>query len=489
MAAIKGQPSPKPSQLSAPVPQTSVFDAALENEAAAPAASSSVFDAALEEAGPDEIAVASESVQETPSVAAQTLDAAGRVLDYPGGFARAGLANVAGIAQDVAQGKNPFTEKPIVTEEDLSLALRGKGPGFSEYLKRMGVSEGGSLGGVSLRGANGFLLDMASDPFSLVSRTVKSIPYLAKLINKVPEGAALLSPNKVTEALGEAVYKSSVGGLERKAARRIGEEKAAKIGETVLEGIPEEGIPRASIGGEAMLQQRISDISSTFGKMRQGLYDRADELGVSIDTAYPLKNAEDAIATMQKYPGLRASADDMAALLNEYKQQGRVSLQTLSDWKTQLYHSLPKSAWGPHGRLSGPAKTVKAALARDFKEAIVQAGNKAEKGLGDAIEEINGKWGALLDAPKFAGGTGALGQRIDAAVVAGGAAAGGPVGAAKAALANKAYQIATGAGARTAVGRALMEAGKRDLTNRMVRQTVAGIKRPAVVDEVPPEEQ
>lgn len=475
MAEAQKNPRPKPSDVKSPVPNKAAFD-----ELDAFEADFAKLDA-MESARPAETpGIAQEAATEVNggggimSGAANALDTAGRILDYPAGFVRTGLANIAGMAQDVAQGKNPLEEPPIVTTQDLKEMLKGNAPGFAEYMKRMGVGEGGSLGGISMRGAAGFLGDVLTDPFSVVAKTAKQIPYIAKLINHVPEGLAALSPNKAVEALGESVYKSTVAATEQRLAKK-GVRNAKVVGEALVEGIPEAGIKGAPIGGSDMLRQRVEDIAGAMGKIRQSLYDRASELGVTIDTAYPLKRAEGVLKDMQRFPGTRALADDLANLLGEYKGQGKVSIDTVSDWKTQLYNSLPKSAWtGP--KLNSWAKQFKAALARDFKETIEQAGNKAEKGLGDAIQQLNAKWGTLLDAPKYMGnaGAGTLGHRIDSAAVALGAVTGGPVGAAKAAAVNKAYKVATGATARTAVGRALMEAGRKDVANRLVRQTIAG---------------
>ena len=64
---------------------------------------------------------------------------------------------------------------------------------------------------------------------------------------------------------------------------------------------------------------------------------------------------------------------------------------------------------------------------------------------------------------------------IDGAV----AATGGP----QAYAAKKAFDMATGTTARTVVGKALMEAGRKDLSSRLMRQSVANITRPEVPEE------
>lgn len=468
MASVKGQPAPKPGSVKNPIPtqKSAVDDFFADFDAPE-------VDAPIAEAGAEESFAPVEQPQqepeEAPGLGGQVLDAAGRVLDYAGGAMRAGLANSAGMIQDVAQGKNPLNEPPIVTEEDLKNVLKGKGPDSAEYLRRLGVPEGGSLnfGGVKVttRGAAGFASDVATDPLTQVVKLAKQIPYLKKLINAESKTGLI---NKASEALGEAIYKSS---LPR------GAEEAAEV--LVKNGAP--------VGGSAKLAQRVEEMSNTIGKLRQGLYDKASELGVTIDTAFPLKRAEAVLSQMGKDPGLEPAARELAALIARYKQAGKVSIDMVSEWKTNLYDALPATAFNG-AKLKGNAKRFKAALAADFREAIVQAGNKAEKGLGDSINALNEKWGALLSATrpleKATTATGGkLGLIIDGAVAAGG----GP----KAYAVKKGFDLATGTAARTLAGRALMEAGKHDLASRLARQSFAATQRPSPLqpeeEEIPQE--
>ena len=393
-----------------------------------------------------------------PGAVAQGLEAAARVADYPGGFIRSGLANVAGLAQG---------RTDVVTEEDLAAAEKGKAPSSEEYLRRLGVSEGGSfmIGGmkISSRGAAGFALDVATDPLTLIAKTVRSIPYLEKIIG---------APGRAAETLGQAVYKSAVSAAEQRLAKK-GLIKAGTqpLGEALIEA----GAP---IGNAAKLEAKVAAIADTMGNMRQALYDKATSLGVTIDVeGWPLKRAEAVLNSMREVPTLRGAADDLQKFMDIYRAEGKVTIDKVSKWKTQLYDALPASAWGTHGKLKGPAKKFKAALAADFRESVVGAGNAAEKGLGDAIDKINDKWGTLLNAPGKMGAQvqGSLGHAIDGAVLA--------VGGVKAAVVKKGYELATGPAARTAVGKALMEAGKRDVVNRVTRQGLAGAMRPPAIEE------
>lgn len=454
MAAIQGQPAPKPGSIGSPVPgddEAKALEAFLAQQKPASLPSTGGTDA--EAQALDQFVGSAPPAPSGPSLTDQALsaggtalDVAGRTLDYPGGLVRTGLAGAAG-----ALAGNPDIVKP----EDLKNAVKGKAPSSAEYLTRLGVPEGGSLnlpglGKVTTRGAAGLALDIATDPLTALSKLVKEVPYIGKLIN---------APGRAMEAAGEATYKSAL----------------PKGAEAVGDVLIQEGAP---IGGAATIAKKVDDISGTMGKLRQGMYDKATELGVTVDTAYPLKNAEAVLAKMERDPGLKPAASELRDLLERYKSAGKISVDQMSEWKTGLYDSLPKSAWGANGKLKGTSQQFRAALASDFRQAIAEAGNKAEKGLGDSINAVNEKWGTLLDATKpldkaaAGSGGGKLGQMIDGAVLA--------TGNVKALALKKAYDVATSPAARTAIGKALMEAGRKGVANRMI------IDANQTVNPVPP---
>lgn len=478
MAGIKGQAQAKPSEVSPQLQQQaqSEFAAALNMapKGTPPAPSGtpppqSEFADALnsqsDQSGQDQ------APSESPGLLSQGLDAAGRALNLAGGVTRAGLAEVAGMGAQALQGKNPLDEQQVVTPEDIKNALKGKGPGWAEYLRRMGVSEGGSISAlgqkVTLRGAEGLALDIATDPLTQIAKLAKESPYLAKLFN---------SPGKASEAVGEALYKSALPA------------KAQGAAQAMIEGVPEAGIAGAPVGGAEQLAKKAGEMSQAIGKVRQGLYDRATQLGVSIDAAHPLERAESVISGMTKDPSLRPLADTFTEMLDAYKAEGKVPIDLVSEWKTNLYDSLPANAWnGP--KLRNVSKMFKSALAADFREAIVGAGNAAEKGLGDSIEALNNKWGTLLSATQplqkaaQATGGGSLGRMIDGAVLA--------TGGIKAEAVKKGYELMTSPYAKTLAGKALMAAGRSGLATGVTNQAIigaSGAMPPQGQDQPPPEE-
>ncbi len=465
MSGIPGQPGPKPSSL-APANPTEAAQAAADkffaNDKPAVLPQVASGGGSPEQQAADQFfGGGDQQPQEQPGMMMQGLGYAARGLDYAGGLTRTGLASVASVGEHAMKGELGDD----VTPTDVSNALKGKAPNSAEYLRRLGVGEGGSmnvplLGRVTMRGAAGLATDIATDPLVAIARAVKTSPYLSKLFN---------APGAASEALGEAVYKSALP------------DAAKEAGDAIIEGAP--GVAGAPIVGKAGMAEHIQQMSDTMGKLRQGLYDRATQLGATVDVAeHPLERAQAVLQRMERDPQLAPVAEEFGQMIDKYQKAGAVPLDIISEWKTNLYDVLPDSGWAEGGKFKGAAKQFKAALAGDFREAIVNTGNKAEKGLGDSIEALNSKWGTLLSATKpiekaTQATGGKLGHMIDGAVLA--------AGGVKGAVVKKGFDFATSPYAKTLVGKALMSAGRNGvatgLANRTLIDTMQG------PDQKPPE--
>lgn len=79
-------------------------------------------------------------------------------------------------------------------------------------------------------------------------------------------------------------------------------------------------------------------------------------------------------------------------------------IQRASDIKSMLYDSLPQSAFDPNsGAVSATAKEFNQKRAEGLRRAIIDESNAVKPGLGDAIDEVNAEWGALINAnPRMA---------------------------------------------------------------------------------------
>jgi len=447
MAGISGQPGTKPSQVESPVPEGSALGS-WEPPDIPKGSALDTWSPSGDNVDPSQ-GLTAPTMHGDTSLDDKIIDYGTRALDYPGGFMRAGLANVAGLV--TGQGN-------IVTETDLANAAKGKGPNSAEYLKRLGVSEGGhmtlpGLGRVTLRGAEGLALDIVTDPLTLIAKAAKEVPYIKNLLN---------APGKASEALGEAVYATALqakngekAGKAAKALREFGDNAVAG-GNVVFDGAP--------VGGAEKLNAQIKQAAETMGKLRAGLYDRFTELGGKIDMPKDAFKTTDAMLNkLRGNKNLTPLVDSLETHLNNFKSEGFVTMEQMSQWKTQLYDSLPKAAFQEGGRLSNPGKAFKAALAHDFKNLIVESGNKMEHGLGDAINSVNDKWGALLESSAISGNKGSLGKMIDHAANALAFGTMGLAGLAK----KKAFDLATGVHGRTIVGKALMNAGEKAYMNSL----------------------
>lgn len=289
-----------------------------------------------------------------------------RVADAPGGFMRTGLANAAGLVS--GQGN-------IVTEEDLAKTAWGEAPRSEEYLKRLGVPEGPSLGGVSARQAAGFVGDVVTDP---IGRIAKGLG-IAKEISPLSAGA---------EKAGESMYKSGLKNVDK----IVVEKGKAPVSDLLLEA--------RKTGSVEKLSKDASKIGDDLMGKRGQLYQKASDAGAVVDMTAAVSGARKQLAKLRANPGMREVADKLEGFLNKYEGEGFVDIQSVSDWKTALYDSLPQNAFGPNGKVKGPVKAFEKTLSRDFKTAIERAADEVAPGLGKEISKINDKLGTVITAKK-----------------------------------------------------------------------------------------
>jgi hypothetical protein len=473
MAGIAGQPSAKPSSIKSPVPNedlaaaASAFVAQQGNQmpqapAGSPdqAAEPDLATAAQQFAGGGQ----AEAAPQGPGIVSQGLDYAGRGLDYMGGVMRTGVANSAGMLKAAAEGKNPLApENMIVKPEDLKAATYGKAPSSAEYLKRMGFGEGKSIslpfvGKISERDVEGLALDIATDPLTIFAKTLKEIPYIGKLLK---------APGQAAEALGDMTYKSGLSKVDAKLAER-GKGPVSEI-------LKEEG----KVGTTAKLAKDVDDLANSMGKIRGELYDRVNQAGVQVDLSKGFSRTEAVIDKLRRDPTPHniALANEFEEMLNGYKNRGTAPIDLVSEWKTSYYDALPKSAFNPANKLTGVGKQFKGALAEDLRQSIIQTGEKADKGLGHAIDKVNNKWGILIEAKnpmKKQANQAAAKSFLDKLdfVLAAADHSGGL------ALAKKGAEALNTTVAKTVMGKAMMEAGKRGVADALTRQAVIHANRP-----------
>lgn len=379
---------------------------------------------------------------------------AGQLADYGGGLVRTTLAAPA----------NLVTKKPVVGMNDVVNALGGQAPRSKEYMSRMGVPEGPKVpewvpgvGGTSARDAAGFVGDVATDPLTVGAMVER------KLLGPLSEGA---------ELAGKSTYKSGL----KKIDERLIEKGKTPFSDIMLEN----GAP---VGTTKTIAKKADELAADLATQRKGLYDQATQKGVTVDLGYPLEKTEALLAKMRDNPGLTDVADALEAKMLAYKKAGKVPIDKLSDWKSQFYDALPSSAFGPDGRVNGPAKQFMEAMSSDFRNLIEQAGNKAEKGLGDKIADVNDRWSSLIEARK------PLDMQIRRGVTKNAISpldAGLMVFHPGIEAAKKAAEIGNLTAARTAAGKGLMNAGKSGLLDAVARQGLINKKKKGLVDSDQP---
>ncbi len=405
---------------------------------------------------PDQTAAnASPNQPRQPGFFNRAFDYGMRALDYPGGLVRTGLASAGGLLSG---------RTDIVKPEDVSNAFQGKAPSSAQYLERAGVTPGPSLKDVpiigqalpniNLRDAEGFGLDVVSDPLTAIAKGAKALYPESKAATITEK--ALTSPSAAAEAAGNSIYKSGF----KKIDERLLEKGKTPLSDLLLEN----GAPT---GTTAKIADKTDQMLKNLGAERDQLYKRAADKGVTVDLGFPLKNAEAEIARMRDNPGLAKQADALSELLDAYKKQGKVDIAKLSDWKSQLYDALPEAAYAG-GRPSNSAQAFKKALSQDFRQAIEDAGNRAESGLGDKIAANNDKMGTILSSEKpmdlqiRRGNTPNLGTSVDAILLGTGHGAALPI--------KKLADAAKTTYVRTKIGKGLIDAGKSGLLNDSTRR-------------------
>jgi len=324
--------------------------------------------------------------QEQKSFGGKAFDYGMRALDYAGGVGRYAAAGLANVPYAIKTGKS------FVQPGDLGRTLTGKAPSTSEYMERAGVPEGARInlspmeGDTSVRDIVGFAGDIALDPLTYMTLGGSAAA-------KGSKASKILRPvSETTESVGKSVYKSGF----KKIDERLAEQGKKLLGETLIQ----KGAPTGTTKKIAKDMQKIG--TDSLAKRNQ-LYKEATDLGVTVDLRFPLKNSEELLAktaSKKASPRLRQKADELMEMLMEYKREGKIDLETLSDWKTGLYDDLPPSAFGPDGKTKGIYAKFEKALASDFRQAIIDAGNRAKKGMGDQIDELNETLGTMISAKK-----------------------------------------------------------------------------------------
>ncbi len=339
-----------------------------------------------------------------PSSTQKVLSGIGKALDYSSNLGRGAVAGA-------YQG---------ATGEDLGVnlmdVLKGETPSSNELMKRAGVPEGGKLSDVlpgyaepgpdvsmfrpekggmldpTLRGTGGFAADVAVDPLTYISMGVA--PLLkkglaaggGKAVAAKAADVALNPLGKMVESGGEKLFKS---GLKKVDTRAI-----EKGGEAVSPYLLERGI----WGTQSQIAEGMDKQLAKLAEERAALYGSLDKAGAVVDPYAASQKALDNIGKLEKNPYMKPKAEAMMDYLSLADKP--MSVSEASAVKTQLYDTLPTSAFDEFGRLSSTGSQLNKDLSQGYRQAILDAAEKASPGSGGAIDALNQEMGAYLGAQK-----------------------------------------------------------------------------------------
>lgn len=324
-----------------------------------------------------------EAQENQPSFGRKALDYGLRALDYTGGLTRTAAAE---LADSVPQSNE------AVTSEDWMKALRGKAPSSAEYMERMGVPEGARVdlnpfaeGDSSVRDIGGFVGDVALDPLNYLTLGGSAA---------AKAGSKVLNPSsQLLKKAGKATYKSGFKNIDGDLA-----EKGVK---ELSEVLWENGAPSGTLKRIAGKTEKLSD---QLLNKRKILYDKIDNAGGKVDVTGAVYKTQDMGKEMlRRNPALDDQVGLMDGWLAKYGEQGSgIPVSLASDYKTTLYQGMPNSAYSPIGKQLPVPKAYQKEFAKNLKEGIINAGNRAGDGLGNQVDDINENLSSILTAQKKA---------------------------------------------------------------------------------------
>jgi len=314
-----------------------------------------------------------------PTLRQMALKGLGKALDYTSGLGRTAVAGAI----------DPFVEDDVLKQGDVMSALKGEAVPGEEILKRAGMAEGPRYnlfpevkipltditlgeGDSSTRDIAGFGLEVAADPLTYLTLG----------------GAKLARPlATATEKSGEKLFKSGL----KKIDERVLEQGAEPLSDLLLK----EGVS----GTTKKIQKGSKQLQEVLEKRRQQLLELGDRAGAMVDPTKAVQKAEARIAKITN-PNMQDLRERLQTTIDNYKNSGPLPLSQANEWKTDLYNSMPDTAFDPLGKLKGPAKKIEKDLSLGFKKEIEGSFNSAVPGGGDLLASNNKKTQTLIKAEK-----------------------------------------------------------------------------------------
>jgi hypothetical protein len=437
--------------------------------------------------------------EEGSSIGGKILQGGLKAMDYLGGLSRTAIANKPEmqLMQAIIDQENGTQANRLSQGGDeMIAALSGNPKSSSELMQARGVPAMGTitlpgLGEVTGRGAVGLLADAASDPLSSVSlastRAGQALLTASKagglkglLANGGRAVQHLLDPSELIEGAGKKIFKGGFGSIDDELA----EQGTASLTDLLWD--------RGFKGSAEKARKTAVDIGQQAMNKRQAIYNQLDEAGQKIIPN--LDGADEVVQKMLADPGLEDKAKAISDYLEKYRlepkgelidgvgyingprQRRAFDVSNASNIKTNLYQSLPDSAYTLNeygGRtLTSQGKQTKKELAKALKEGIEATPR------GDEISALNEIYGTTAEAIPLLQREAKKGARkkgvsvVDAMLLGGGAINPGSLGILAAKKAIEAANTTTG---RTYIGQTL-KAGAAPMAGTY-RKTIYDILR------------
>lgn len=364
------------------------------------------------------------------------LDYALPALDFAGGLMRAGGAGIYEAGKMAAAAVDPFHTyeeygPSVVKEGDFTRILTGKAPSADEYLERAGIGKGAELsdylsgmynetgkgirlqkGGwmdPSVRGTIGMALDTATDPLtyatlggSAVAKQGAKAGFKSSAMRKLdtvkeaalhptkPVGKAVEKTGELIESGGDMLSASGVKNVDL----ALKERGKRPLSEILIEN--------RIWGTNSTIHDSLDKLSDAASATRNSLYEQATAAGASVKQSNVLTEFSAYTDAIRKKQGTEA-AKDLANQLEEFALKNipdvdNIPIQQASNIKSELRKNLPGNFYSPTGGLKPGVNQAIDELSSIYQRNIVREADKAVPGLGKEINDVNSRWGTIIES-------------------------------------------------------------------------------------------
>jgi hypothetical protein len=434
----------------------------------------------------------------------EALEFAGKVIDYPLGFIRTGVASLANNERN-----------HVVNPSDWKKAREGMAPRLKEYLERAypnvkarlsdvvpGYADpfteegapwyqpekGGPLD-ITATGFAGFAGETAMDPSAWG-------PLLAKRMPGAKLREALKAVSRPTGAVGEVAGKT----MYRKGLKEM--DHVAKMSKKGDHAFSDVMWDRDIYGTNGMIANKATDAMYELYERREQIIQAAKQLGVKIDSFESLDDAMNYAARLRLDPNTREAGEALDDLILEYWQtgpdkKGVVDPELATQFKTSNSKSAGDGSYKKHAK-PNPDDVGHKQIARGYKIAIEDQVDDAARNIPNApfkegeLRNVNEELGILLDTAKTLDNEAIKGQRknfvtsIDAILGGGALMSADPREyAQKMILLKKAADLAKTTGARTTLGIGLKKLNRSEALYPLLKQRLNERLNTKAPEEVP----